>query len=100
MTGLQEILVLLIVIAVIVYLPKIRGTPRENNDRQAISIITVTGQMRVAIVISILWPILTAFFLKPWEKPMMFLYVGVVPIGIAWSIRWVVNGFRDRADKH
>ena len=97
--GTQEIFVLIIIAVLLFVLPRLfsrnqSGRPAERTLSQSIS--TLSGGMRVAIIASLLWPILVAAYLKPWISATIdtAFYVGVGPVILGWSIRWVIAGFR------
>ena len=95
MTGIQEILILIIIVVGLIYLPRMRGKNEASDVRIAIPITPLSGTMRLAIVASLIWPLVAAFFLKPWKADfLMFLYAGLGPVILGWSIRWIVVGFR------
>jgi len=97
-SGIQEILLLVIIILGILFLPRIlnRGgsETREAVPRPAIEI---SGKMRLAVAVSVIWPAVMAAFLKPWEQDLFrYLYLGVGPVALIWMIYWVLTGFRKK----
>jgi hypothetical protein len=92
-TGIQEILLVILIIVGIVYLPRLtsRGTRVKNAGPAA----ALSGWTRLAIAASIFWPLLTAAYLQPWRKDLpFFIYFGLGPVVVAWAIGWVVLGYR------
>ena len=93
MTGIQEILLLLILVLAIFFVPRI--LPRGSDKKPAQPVWIVSGKMRLAIAISLFWIILAAALLQPWKKNLMlFLYTGPGPVAFGWILSWVISGFR------
>ena len=95
MSGLTELLLIIAIILGILLLPKRLRRPQEVDRRRPDQLLELTGWHRVAIVASILWPALLALYLEPWNTDwLLFLLMGVFPVGLAWGIYWVLSGFR------
>ncbi len=98
--GIQEVLVLAIIILAILFLPKILPRAQGKTTPEPIfkTLITrLSGRMRLAIIFSLIWPLLTAGYFQPWKKEWLaFLYVGIGPVILSWSLRWVIEGFRKK----
>ena len=96
-SGIQEILVLLIIILGILFLPRILNRGQEQRPTVPRPSIVVSGKMRLAIAASVLWPAVMAAFVQPWEKYLSrYLFLGVGPVAFIWIIYWVLTGFRKR----
>jgi len=94
-TGIQEILVLVVIILVILFLPRILNRRPAKKAVGSKTAFVVTGKMRLAIAASILWPAAVAALIQPWEKALIpFLYLGFGPVAFAWILFWVFTGFR------
>ena len=97
-TGTQEIFVLIIISVLLFILPKMfsRNQSKKGPDISLSDTVSMlTGRMRLAIIASVVWPILVAVYLKPWSGGLdPFLYIGIGPVLIGWSARWIVAGFR------
>ena len=94
-SGIQEILVLVIIILGILFLPRILNRGQEKSPAAPRPAIVISGKMRLAIAASVLWPAVTAAFMQPWEKDLSrYLYIGVGPVALIWIIYWVLTGFR------
>ena len=97
-TGTQEIFVLIVIVIIVFFLPRVLSKNQANRATQfSISKVfsVLTGQTRLAVIASFIWPLVVAGFLKPWEKDLVtFLYIGIGPVMLGWSIRWVVTGFQ------
>jgi hypothetical protein len=95
MSGLTELLLIFAIILGILLVPKRLRRPKEGDIRQPHPWLGLTGWHRVAIVASILWPGLLAFYLEPWNTGwLVFLSIGIFPVGLAWGIYWALSGFR------
>jgi hypothetical protein len=93
MPGIQEILVLVAIAVAIVFIPRMTRRQRDVPTRRPAP--PLTGKIRLAIVLSVLWPALLAAFLKPWQKDAeAFLYIGCGPVVLGWLVYWVAVGFR------
>ena len=96
-SGIQEILVLVIIILGILFLPRILNRGGEKPSGQVKPTVVLTGRMRLAIAASALWPALIAAFMQPWkQEPVSYLYLGIGPVAIVWILYWVVTGFRKK----
>lgn len=96
MSGLQEILLLVLIIVGLFTLPRLlqRGKA-DGGDAPRHPRKPVSGRTRLAILASGLWPAGAAVLLKPWHGSLvLFLVVGLLPVGLGWGIAWVVRGFK------
>ena len=96
MSGLQEILVLIIVVIVLFFLP--RMFPRSAQaSKSSVQLDQIPGKWRLAVFVSLIWLVATALWLKPWQgHPAMFAGVGAVPVLVFWGAAWVVSGYTGR----
>jgi hypothetical protein len=96
-SGIQEILVLVIIILGILFLPRIFNRGQEKRPAVIRPAIVVSGKMRLAIAASVLWPSMMAAFIQPWGKDLFrYLILGVGPVALIWITYWVLTGFRKR----
>ena len=96
-SGIQEILVLVIIVLGILFLPRILNRGQERKPAVLRPAVVISGKMRLALVASALWPAAMAAFMRPWEKDLFtYLYVGLGPVAVIWLIYWVLTGFRKR----
>jgi hypothetical protein len=96
-SGIQEILVLVIIILGILFLPRILNRGQEKRPAVPRPAIVVSGKMRLAIAASVLWPVVMAAFIQPWEKDLFrYISLGVGPVAFIWIIYWVLTGFQKR----
>ncbi len=94
MTGIQEILILVIIVLGIFFVPRILA--KGNGKKPPKPALVVSGKMRLAIAASIFWLLLAAAVLQPWNQNLiLFLYAGLGPVVFGWVMNWVVLGFRN-----
>ena len=94
-TGIQEILVLVIVVLGILFLPRLMPKDRKTEaNRPAFEI---SPWMRFALVLSLLWPVLTGIYFQPWKKDLLpFLYASLGPVALGWGVWWIYLGFEKK----
>ncbi len=96
-SGIQEILVLVIIILGIFFLPRILNRGQEKQTVAAKLVVVLSGKMRLAIAASVLWPAVVAAFMQPWKQVLFpYLYLGLGPVAVVWTLYWVLTGFRKR----
>ena len=96
-SGIQEILVLVIIILGILFLPRILNRGQEKRPDLPRPAMVISGTMRLAISASVLWPVVMAAFMQPWKKDLvLYLFLGVGPVALLWLIYWVFIGFRKK----
>ena len=89
----QEVLVLIVIALAIFYLPRVLG--RRPVPEPEIRLPVLTGWMRLAILVSVLWVSGFALFLKPWEgATLIFLSVGLGPVAVLWGGVWIWSGYK------
>lgn len=92
MTGISEILVLILLITGILILPRMLK-PAGERKKAGTPPVSLTKRRRAGIVASILYPIAVALILKPWEGNLvLFLAAGLGPIALIWAITWILAG--------
>ena len=96
MSGVNEILIIAAIIAGIFFVP--RMMPSANRQIQISKLnIVLSGKMRLAIALSIVYPLVAAAYLQPWKKDLqLFLYVGIGPVALYWLMKWVFAGIKER----
>ena len=96
-SGIQEILVLVLIILGILFLPRILNRGQERQVVAARPVVVLNGRMRLAIAASVLWPALIAAFMQPWNQDLIpYLYLGFGPVAAVWLVYWVLTGFRKK----
>ncbi len=94
MTGVNEILVLILLIVAILILPRMFRSGSVKNEASAKNLFHLKPLARAGIVLSLLYPVFFALYLKPWEGGQMisFFSIGILPVILAWSVVWIVTG--------
>ena len=88
MTGVSEILVLILLISGILILPRMfKPAPKQVKSKKK----TLSKAKRAGIVLSVLIPITTALGFKPWSGNLvLFVCSGILPVVLAWAIVWIL----------
>ena len=99
MSGIQEILLLIVFVLAVLILPRVfsRGNSAEGvyPALKHARPVVFTGRMRLAVVLSVLWPLAMALYLTPWDGEVLrFICIGLAPVLIGWCAWWVKRGFR------
>lgn len=95
MSGVNEILIIAAIVAGIFFVPRMMPAKRQVQVSQ--KMVTLSGRIRLAIAISIIYPLAMAAYFQPWKKDMvLFLYVGIGPVALYWLMKWVITGIKDR----
>ncbi|MEE9911015.1 MAG: hypothetical protein K4571_04755 [Deltaproteobacteria bacterium] len=93
----QEILVVAVIAAAIFFLPRLLGKkPAPESQPRSRSITTpLTGRMRLAILVTVLWIAGAAALLKPWEgNKFLFICITLGPVLMIWGGVWVWFGYK------
>ncbi len=99
MSGVMEILLIVAIVLGIFMLPRLMARKPEGDLQPRDQGFRFTGRMRFAIMASLLWPAIVAFFLEPWKGDgPLFFYVAVGPVALLWGIYWVFSGFRKKRE--
>ena len=97
-SGIQEILLIALIVSGIFLVPRMmkpRPPPQKIVLRHPA--LTVSWKLRLAIVMSILWPLACAVYFKPWQQALIpYAVVGIGPVVVGWSFNWVVVGMRKK----
>lgn len=106
MPGWHEILIIVLVAGGIMLIPRMtaRGSRRMRTlptpRRRFRDLRGVSGRLRLGMLISLAWVLLSAGFTKPWTGAMTpFFYTGLVPVLLGWGIVWVWVGFKARGPR-
>ena len=88
MTGVSEVLVLILLISGILILPRMfKPAPKQVKRKKK----TLSKAKRAGIVVSILIPIIAAVVLKPWRGDLaLFVSIGILPVALGWSLVWIM----------
>lgn len=103
----QEILVVAAIAVAIIFIPRLMGRKSSSETKQQprpqprpqpnnrVLTINLTGRIRLAILITILWIAGCAAFLKPWEgDKFLFFCITLGPILVFWGGVWVWFGYK------
>ncbi len=93
MTGISEILILVLLIVGILILPRIfKGDP-EKKTFSADKLKTFSIKLRLSIVLTLIFPIAMALYLKPWNRNLIsYFSYGIIPVALIWSMVWILAG--------
>lgn len=94
MLGFQEILIISAIVVGAILIPRMphqnKPAPRLMRPPKKLS-----GRNRLAIAASLIYPLVMAAVMKPWQNdPIRFLYIGVGPVILSWLLFWVLEGYR------
>ncbi len=91
MSGVNEILIVVAIIAGIFFVP--RMLPAKRQIQIAKRPIVFSGKLRLAVAASIIYPLAAAAYFKPWKNDIIvFLYLGIGPVALCWLLTWVLGG--------
>ncbi len=88
MTGVSEILVLILLISGILILPRMfKPAPKQVKSKKK----TLSKAKRAGIVVSVIIPIIAAVGFKPWSGDLvLFVSIGILPVALVWSLVWIM----------
>jgi hypothetical protein len=97
-SGIQEILLIVLIISGIFLVPRMMN-PRSSPPKVVLHrpSLSFSWMLRLALILSILWPVACALFFKPWQQDIIpFATVGIGPVVIGWSLKWVLAGMKNK----
>ena len=95
MSGVNEILIIAAIIAGIFFVPRMMPAKRQIQVSRQMA--GFSGKIRLAIAMSIVYPLAVAAYFQPWKKDLMlFFYLGIGPVALYWLLKWVFAGLKDR----
>lgn len=93
MTGISEILVLVLLIACILILPRLLKSEPEKKGVASKKLKNLTAKTRLGIILTLAYPAAMALYLKPWnDKLIPYVSFGVIPVFLIWAIVWILAG--------
>jgi hypothetical protein len=96
-SGIHEMLVLVIIILAIFFIPRLLAKGNQNKLSKPMPIKSMpilSGRLRLAIFVSILWIFLTTIYFQPWRRDfVVFLSSAMGPVLVGWGAYWVITGF-------
>jgi hypothetical protein len=99
LSGLSEILLILVIVIVLFFLPRMvsRSAPPVRRPVRQPLMKKITGRWRLAILVSVVWLAATALWFRPWTgSQTQFVVLGAAPVIVGWGVVWVMAGFRKR----
>ena len=94
-SGIQEILVIVLIIVVILFVPRMLQRGRRNAEEPAGAAgqgLPLSRPIRLAVVLSAVWLGLSAAYFQPWKSdPALFLFIGISPVVVLWGIIWITR---------
>ena len=98
LSGIKEIVIIVLVLLALFLIPRFLrrgGAPESRSSGSGAGMPKNRGLFRLGILLSVLWIALAFVLLNPMQgNAVPFLGAGVLPVGLAWGVRWVVLGFR------
>ena len=97
MSGLTEILLILVIIVVLFFLPRMasRSAPAARKAAPRPLVKRLSGRLRLAVLASVVWPAAAALWLQPWKSDhLLFVGIGAAPVIVGWGAYWVIAGFK------
>lgn len=97
-SGIQEVLLIVLILLGIFLVPRM-VKPRQLPQKVVLRRpnLKLSGALRLAIVMSILWPLAWAAYLKPWQHAAIpFTVIGIGPVVVGWSVNWIVAGMKNK----
>ena len=93
MTGISEILVLILLILCILIVPRmLNPAPAGKKTKSKRPARLLTMKTRAAIVLSVTIISVAGLLTKPWQKGVIpFLTFGILPVGLGWAIAWIIS---------
>ena len=96
-SGIQEIVIIVLIVLGIFLVPRMippRSSPNTIIVRRPA--LRISWPLRLAIVLSVLWPAAWGLYFKPWQQnALIFVIVGIGPVVVAWSLKWVLAGMKN-----
>ncbi|RPH52252.1 MAG: hypothetical protein EHM85_03525 [Desulfobacteraceae bacterium] len=96
-SGINEIALIALIAFAIFFIPRMRAGKRQEVTfvKPVKKALVVSGRVRLAIFLSLLWIISVAFYFEPWNNNLAaFCYIGAWPIFLGWGLSWVVAGYK------
>ncbi len=94
MSGLQEILVIVLIVLALWAVPRLTGRSRGYAAGQPVRRFSLQGRTRLAILASAVWVAAAGLVLNPLEGPVLpFVLAGPGPVALGWGAAWVMRGY-------
>ncbi|MCG8552860.1 MAG: hypothetical protein MI799_20840 [Desulfobacterales bacterium] len=97
MTGISELLVLILLILCILIVPRMITPKPSGKGKKRSSARVFTMKIRIAIVLSAADIIISALWTKPWQgQILMFIMFGILPVALGWSLVWIFSARKNQ----
>jgi hypothetical protein len=91
----QEFLVIIVIALAIFFLPRLMGGKPAPEPKGRSLMASLTGWMRLAILITVFWIVGCAVYLRPWAgDTLLFFCIGLGPAAVLWGGAWVWTGYK------
>ena len=91
MTGISEILVLILLICAVLIVPRMMAPASKKTAARTVKK-RLSAKMRAGIVLSALVPVVAALLLRPWSGNItLFVIAGILPVALAWGCFWIIS---------
>ncbi|MBC2712719.1 MAG: hypothetical protein HGJ94_17545 [Desulfosarcina sp.] len=97
-SGIQEFLLIVLIVLGVFLVPRMMN-PRPASQKVLLRrpALRFSWTLRLAVVLSILWPVACAVYFKPWQQDVIpFAMVGIGPVVVGWSLKWVLAGMKNK----
>lgn len=97
-SGIQEVLLIVLIVLGIFLVPRM-VKPRQLPQKVVLRrpYLRFSWTFRLAIVMSIFWPLACAVYFKPWQQAVIpFTMIGIGPVVVGWSVNWVIAGMKNK----
>jgi len=89
-TGISEILVLILLICGILILPRM-FKPAPKPAKKTSLPVSFNMKLRAGIVASVLVPVIAALIIQPWKENLLaYICTGVLPVVLTWALVWIL----------
>ena len=97
-SGMQELLLIVLIVLGIFLVPRMmKPMPAPRKALLRRPAVRLSRALRLAIILSILWPAACALYFEPWQQNgIPFVTLGIGPVVVGWSLKWVLAGLRNR----
>jgi hypothetical protein len=98
LSGIQEILLIVLLILALLILPRFLSSKRvpEASRSERSARLWMSGKFRLGLLVTFLWLFAFSAIYVPWGGQWLaFLYAGAGPPIVAWGLIWVISGFRN-----
>ena len=97
-SGIQETLLIVLIVLGIFLIPRmVKPRPAPPKIVSHDPALKLAWTLRLAIVLSILWPVTCALYFRPWQQDLTaFVALGLGPVGVGWSLKWVLAGMKNK----